>query len=148
MRKLFLLHFLFLSCFAFSQSVKLTKEERKQERKNIDSLFIVYSLPVNVGLAKDFFNEELKDSITEIFKKKGYECPGYPAVGNLITEKMFNFLPSPATDKERYKETMEKVAKDQSYYFTLMELADPFLQSVTLSSENNDAGESLINVKR
>ena len=61
---------------------------------------------------------------------------------------MFDFLPSPVTGKERYKETMEKVAKDQSYYFTLMELADPFLQSITLSSENNDAGEGLISVKR
>jgi hypothetical protein len=148
MRKLFLLYFLFLSCFAFSQSVKPTKADRKQERKNIDSLFIVYSLPVNVGLAKDFFNEELKDSITGIFKKKGYECPGYPAVGNLIKEKMLDFLPSPVTEREKYKETMEKVAKDKNYYFTLMGLADPFLQSIELSSEKNDAGESFINVKR
>ena len=75
MRKLLVLHFLFLSCFAFSQSAKPTKSERKQEQKNIDSLFIVYSLPVNVGLAKDFFNEELKDSITEIFKRKGMNAP-------------------------------------------------------------------------
>lgn len=146
--KIAILFFIFGQTTSVGQSAKPTKAEKKQELKNIDSLFIVYSLPITVETTSAVFNVQLKDSIIEILKNKKYQCPGYPIVGNLITEKMFDFLPSPVTDSERYLEIMGKAAKDRSYYFGLMELADPFLQSVTLSSEINDAGMSFIIVKR
>lgn len=133
---------------SIGQSVKLTKEERKQERKNIDSLFIVHSLPIDVLTTKEFVYTALKDSVIEILKSKKYECPKPSIIKSLIADNMFAFLPSPVTEKEKYLETMEKVAKDKSYYFTLMELADPFLQNIVLSSEKNDLGIDLIIVKR
>ena len=145
-----ILIFFFIFCQKVSigqSSKKLTKEERKQEQKNIDSLFIVQSLPIKFENAKDFPFVKLKDSIITILNKKGFDCPNEATIKSLMLEKMLDFLPSP-TEKERYKEVMEKVAKDNSYYFKLMELADPFLQTAELSLEKNKAGVSFISVKR
>jgi len=122
--------------------------QRKQKRKNIDSLFIVYSLPVSVGLSKNYFNNELKDSIAAIIIRKGYDYPDSFRIVTLFKEKIFAFLPSPVTEKERFKEVMEKAAKDQNYIWSLAEQAEPFLQRIILSAMQNDAGEYMIIVNR
>lgn len=130
------------------QAKKMSKEEKRQERINIDSLFIVHSLPIDVLTAKEFTYLALKDSVVKILENRNYICANPSSVKKLIVENMFAFLPNPATDIERYKETMDRVAKDRSYYFELMELAEPFLQNINLSSMSNDSGEVVIVVKR
>ena len=47
--------FTFWQINSYCQSSKLTKEEKKQERKDIDSLYIVKSLPLNVALTNGCF---------------------------------------------------------------------------------------------
>lgn len=139
-----------LFCFQITtigQSVKLTKEEKKQERRNIDSLFIVYSLPIDIEAAKGFPYLDLRDSVIENLKSKGYNCPGNPAVANLIKEKMMDFLPSPF-DREKYSETMEKIARDKNYVLQLLEQADPFMQRIELVHEKDENETNIIRVKR
>lgn len=136
----------FCSTFATGQSTKPTKAERKQEQKNIDSLILVKSLPIDIEATGDFPNLELRDSVTETLKKKGYECPGYPAVGNLIKERMFDFLPSPHDN--RYGEIVERMAKDKNYFFQVLEAADPFMQKIELKQEKDINGVTFIRIKR
>ena len=137
----------FCQTTVIGQRVKLTKEEKKQERRNIDSLFIVYSLPIDIEATGDFSYFELRDSIIATLKKKKYDCPGYPTVGNLIREKMMDFLPS-HFDTEKYKETMERIAKDKNYVFQLLEEADPFMQRIELLQEKVGSGITFIRIKR
>lgn len=128
------------------QFTKLTKEERKQERKYMDSLFVIYSLPIDIEATSGFFNLPIRDSVIEILKRKGYDCPGQPTVGNLIKEKMMDFLPSPY-DKN-YSETMDKIGKDKNYVLQLLEQSEPFMQRIELIQGQDDSGKIFVRVKR
>jgi len=139
---------IFCQTTSIGQSKKLTKEERKQEQKNIDSLFIVNSLPVSIALRTGFSDSKLKDSITQIFIANNFRCLNEEESSSMIKENMFSFMPSVLTQKERYLEVMEKVMNDKTYYDRLMAEADPFMQGVYISMEKTDTGIATVNVKR
>jgi hypothetical protein len=65
-----------ISCFVIvcklptaAQSVTSSKAIKKQEKSDIDSLFLVYSLPINVSY-NNFTQPDISDSLIALLKGK------------------------------------------------------------------------------
>jgi hypothetical protein len=127
---------------------KLTKEERRQQKSDTDSLFIIKTLPITISLGQNLQNADIKDSIEFILKLNGYKLPDEQGIKKIITTNALSHLPNPALEQDRFSEEMQKVARDNNYYFELLEKADPFLQAVKISFENGDSNISIIKVMR
>jgi hypothetical protein len=132
----------FFSCCSIAttaQSVKLTKEEKRQERKNIDSLFLVRSLPVFITAKDSLFRIDLQILLADSLKARKFECITYEQQ-NDITKKFFSDIFA-VNDKKRMLENLEKIKNDKEYFIKEMRIAPKVSQTVQLSpcANNNDS---------
>ena len=131
---------------AAAQSVTSSKAIRKQEKADIDSLFIVYSLPINVSYTNNFTQPGIADSLIVLLKRKKYKYLDSSAYVQLFKTKLNELIPM--NDIEGMREVVAKTQSDKNYYINKVEFADPFAQQIQLSFLKKDSDINYINVKR
>jgi hypothetical protein len=129
-----------------AQSGKELKAIKKEEKKDLDSLFLVYSLPVCVTHSKNFTEIGIEDSLIALLKEKKYKHINTSDYEKLVKTKLAESMPS--MDPEGIKEMINKTERDKYYYVNLIESGDPYAQNLQLSFLKNDSGINYINVKR
>ncbi|MCW3075059.1 MAG: hypothetical protein JWP69_2128 [Flaviaesturariibacter sp.] len=118
---------------------------RKEEKADMDSLYIVHSLPISVSHSTNFKQTAIHDSLVVFLKERKYKPLDEEAFKQLLGAKMMET--SLAANQERAKEMLQKM-KTEEDYFRLLESTPPYLQLVQLSFLKNDAGLNSINVRR
>lgn len=131
---------------ATAQSVTSSKAIKKQEKADIDSLFIVYSLPINVSYTNNFTEPDIADSLIALLKRKKYKYIDSSAYVQLFKAKLNELMPM--NDIEGMREVVAKTKADKNYYINKVESADPFAQQIQLSFLKKDSGINYINVRR
>ena len=129
-----------------SQSGNSKAAAKKQEQKDKDSLFIVYSLPIYVSHSDNFYRVDIKDSLIELLKQRKYNHLDQSAYEALFRAKQFEVIPS--NDPNRMHEVLEKIKNDKTYFYQLLDAADPYLQLIQLSFLKKDSGLNYINIRR
>jgi hypothetical protein len=144
-----------ISCFAIAcklpataQSVTSSKAIKKQEKSDIDSLFLVYSMPINVSYNDNFKQRDIADSLIALLKRKKYKYIDSSAYAQLFKVKFEELTGLGSGDLEGMKEFISKSQSDKNYYINKIQSADPFAQQIQLSFLKNDSGINYINVRR
>ena len=133
---------------AAAQSVTSSKAIKKQEKSDIDSLFIVYSLPINVSCNNNFIQRDIADSLIALLKRKKYKYLDSSAYAQLFKVKLEELTGIGTGDVEKMKEFVAKSQSDKNYYVNKIQSADPFAQQIQLSFLKKDSGIIYINVRR
>jgi hypothetical protein len=133
---------------ASAQSVTSSKAIKKQEKSDIDSLFLVYSLPINVSYTDNFTKRDISDSLIALLKRKKYKYLDSSAYAQLFKDKFAEMTGLGSGDLEAMKEFLSKSQSDKNYYINKIQSADPFAQQIQLSFLKNDSGINYINVRR
>lgn len=128
------------------QSVSVPMSSKKEEKKDIDSLFIVYSLPIHVSYNNNFTEPDKADSLIALLKRKKYKYLEKSAYVELFTTKLMELKLIPGS--EGVTEALANLRKDKNYYIDKVQSADPFAQEIQLSFFKKDSGINYINVKR
>jgi hypothetical protein len=129
-----------------TQSVKNSRTIKKEEKADIDSLFIVYSLPIKVSYTNNFTQPDIADSLIALLKRKKYKYPDSSAYAQLSKAKLMEIIPM--NNIEDMREIIAKRESDKNYYTKKAESADPFAQEIQLSFLTKDSGINYINVRR
>lgn len=135
-----------ITLMACGSSSKTTSSIKKQEQKDLDSLFIINSLPINVIFSKDFTRFDIQDSLIKLLKERKYKCPDKSANEALFKAKQFEMFQT--NDPVRLSEMIEKGQNDKNYLRNLLEAADPYVQNIVVSFLKNESGINYINVRR
>jgi hypothetical protein len=130
-----------------AQSVTSSKAIKKQEKSDIDSLFIVYSLPINVS-CNNFTQPDIADSLIALLKRKRYKYIDSSAFAQLFKVKLEELTGLGSGDVEKMKEFVAKSQSDKNYYINKIQSADPFSQQIQLTFLKKDSGINYINVRR
>jgi hypothetical protein len=133
---------------ATAQSVTSSKAIKKQEKTDIDSLFLVYSLPINVSYNNNFTRRDIADSLIALLKRKKYKYIDSSAFGQLFKVKFEELTGLGSDDLEGLKEFISKSQSDKNYYINKIQSADPFAQQIQLSFLKKDSDINYINVRR
>jgi hypothetical protein len=133
---------------ASAQSVSSSKAIKKQEKSDIDSLFLVYSLPINVSCNNTFIQRDIADSLIALLKRKKYKYIDSSAYAQLFKVKLEELTGIGTSDVEKMKEFVAKSQSDKNYYVNKIQSADPFAQQIQLSFLKEDSGINYINVRR
>jgi|GEM_PF-2078948 len=133
---------------AAAQSVTSSKAIKKQEKTDIDSLFLVYSLPINVSYNNNFTQRDIADSLISLLKRKKYKYIDSSAFAQLFKVKLEELTGIGGGDVERMREFVAKSQSDKNYYVNKIQSADPFSQQIQLSFFKKDSGINYINVRR
>ena len=120
--------------------------DKKQEQKDLDSLYIISSLPINVIFSKDFTLFDLQDSLIKLLKERKYKYLDKSANEALFKAKQFE--PLQTNDPVRMREMIDKGQNDKNYLKNLMLDADPYVQNIVISFLKNESGINYINVIR
>ncbi len=120
---------------------------KKEEQKDIDSLFIVYSLPINVSHINNFMQPDIADSLIALLKRKEYKYLEKSAYEQLFKAKLMDLM-LPIPGSEGVTEALAKFQSDKNYFNNKLQSADPFAQQIQLSFLKKDSGINYINVKR
>jgi len=131
---------------AAAQSVTSSKAIKKQEKADIDSLFIVYSLPINVSYTNNLTQPDIADSLIALLKRKKYKYLDSSAYAQLFKTKLNELIGW--DDLEGMKEYLAKTQSDKNYYINKVQSADPFAQQIQLSFLKKDSSVNYINVRR
>jgi hypothetical protein len=144
-----------ISCFviacelpASAQSGTSSKAIKKQEKSDIDSLYLVYSLPISVSYTNNFTQRDIADSLIALLKRKKYKYIDSSTFAQLFKEKFAEMTGLRSGDLEGMKEFISKSQSDKNYYINKILSADPFSQQIQLSFLKNDSGINYINVRR
>jgi len=129
-----------------TQSFKNSRTIKKEEKADIDSLFIIYSLPINVSYTNNFTQPDIPDSLIALLKRKKYKYLDSSAYAQLYKAKLMELMPM--NDIKDMREILSKRESDKNYYTKKAETADPFAQQIRLSFLKNDSGINYINVRR
>ena len=129
-----------------TQSVKNSRTIKKEEKADIDSLFIVYSLPINVSYTNNFTQTDIADSLIALLKRKKYKYLDSSAYAQLFKAKLNELIGW--NDLEGMREFLAKTQSDKNYYINKIQSADPFAQRIQLSFLKKDAGINYINIRR
>ena len=129
-----------------SQSGNSKAAAKKQEQKDIDSLFIIYSLPIHVSYTNNFTQFDIADSLIALLKRKKYKYLEKSAYEQLFKTKLNELIPMNTIEEMR--EVVAKTQSDKNYYIKKVESADPFAQQIQLSFLKKDSGINYINVRR
>ena len=145
-----IISFFVLACKlpAYAQSGTSSKAIKKQEKSDIDSLFIVYSLPINVSCNNNFIQLGIADSLIALLKRKKYKYLDSSAYAQLFKVKLEELTGIGTSDVEKIKEFVAKSQSDKNYYVNKIQSADPFAQQIQLSFLKKDSGLNYINVRR
>lgn len=130
-----------------AQPVKDRKTLKKQEKADIDSLFIVYSIPINVSYSNDFTQPGIADSLIALIQRKKYKYMDSTTSAELFKTKLAELFPKPG-DIEGMREFIAKAQSDKNYYADKFRSAEPFVQQIQLSFLKKDSGITYINVQR
>ena len=133
---------------ASAQSVTNSKAIKKQERSDIDSLFLVYSLPINVSCNNTSIQRDIADSLIALLKRKKYKYLDSSAYAQLFKVKLEELTGMGTGDVEKMREFVAKSQSDKNYYINKIQSADPFAQQIQLSFMKKDSGINYIYVKR
>ena len=133
---------------AAAQSLTSSKAIKKQEKSDIDSLYIVYSLPINVSSNNNFPQRDIVDSLVALLKRKKYKYIDSSAYAQLFKVKLEELTGIGGGDMERMREFVAKSQSDKNYYVNKIQSADPFAQQIQLSFLKKDSGLNYINVRR
>jgi hypothetical protein len=144
-----------ISCFviacelpASAQSITNSKAIKKQEKSDIDSLFLVYSLPINVSYTDNFTKRDISDSLIALLKRKKYKYLDSSAYAQLFKLKFEELTGLGSGDLEGMKEFIAKTQSDKNYYVNKIQSSDPFAQQIQLSFLKKDSDKNYINVRR
>jgi len=130
-----------------AQSVKdLKKATKKKEKANIDSLFIVYSLPINVSYTNDFTQPGIADSLIALLKRRKYQYLDSSANAELFKARLNELLGG--KNPEEMREIIAKTQSDKNYLINKVQSADPFSQQIQLSFLKKDFDINYISVRR
>jgi len=130
-----------------AQSVKDSRRDiKKQEQADIDSLFIVYSLPINVSYNNNFTQPDIADSLIALLKRKKYKYLDSSSYAQLFKAKLNELLGW--NDLEGMREFIARTQSDKNYYINKVQSADPFAQQIQLSFLKKDSSVNYINVRR
>ena len=135
-----------ITLMACGSSSKTTSSIKKQEQKDLDSLFIISSLPINLIFSKDFPLFDLQDSLIKLLKERKYKYLDKSANEALFKAKQLEALLT--NDPVRMREMIEKGQNDKNYLKNLMLEADPYLQTIVVSFLKNESGINYFNVIR
>ncbi len=130
-----------------AQSVTDRKAIKKQEKADIDSLFLVYSLPINISYGNDFAQPGIADSLIALIQRKKYKYIDSTASAELFKAKLAEIFPKPG-DIEGVREFIAKSQSDKNYYVDKIRSSDPFAQQIQLSYLKKESGINYTNVKR
>ena len=130
-----------------AQSVTDRKAIKKQEKADIDSLFLVYSIPINISYSNDFTQPGIADSLIALIQRKKYKYIDSTASAELFKAKLAELFPKPG-DIEGMREFVAKTQSDKNYYVDKIQSSDPFAQKIQLSFLKKDSDINYINVKR
>lgn len=130
----------------FAQSGKELKAIRKEEKRDLDSLFLVYSLPVYITVSKNFTEIGIEDSLIALLRERKYKRINNSDFEQLFKIKFAEIMPK--TDPASIKETIKNRERDKDYFLNLIASADPFAQQIKLSFLKRDSGINCINIKR
>ena len=133
---------------AAAQSVTSSKAIKKQEKSDIDSLFIVYSLPINVSCNNNFIQRDIADSLIALLKRKKYKYLDRSAYAQLFKVRLEELTGIGTGDVEKMKEFVAKSQSDKNYYVNKIQSADPFSQQIQLSFLKKDSDINYVNVRR
>lgn len=144
-----------ISCFfiiAFklplsAQPGKDRKALKKQEKADIDSLFLVQSLPINVLHTTINPTPGITDSLIALLKRKKYNYIDSLAYAQLFKAKLSELMPA-AGDLQGMREFIANTQSDKNYYANKIESADPFAQRIQISFVKKESGINYINVRR
>ena len=128
------------------QSASSHISNKKQEQKDLDSLFIITTLPINVIFSKDFTLFDLQDSLIKLLKERKYKYLDKSANEALFKAKQFEMFQT--NDPVRLSEMIEKGQNDKNYLRNLLEAADPYGQNIVVSFLKKDSGINYFNVRR
>ena len=129
-----------------TQSVTSSRTIKKEEKADIDSLFIVYSLPINVSYTNNFTQLDIADSLIALLKRKKYIYLEKSDYDKFLKTKIMELIPM--TDLEGMRDVQAKLQSDKNYYSNKVQSADPFSQQIQLSLLKKDSGINYINVRR
>ena len=130
-----------------AQSVKDSKKAiKKKEKADIDSLFIVYSLPINVSYTNTFKHVGVADSLIALLKRRKYQYLDSSSYAELFKSKL-NELTG-WNDLEGMREFVVRTQSDKNYYVDKIRSANPFAQRIQLSFLKTDSGINYIHVRR
>lgn len=120
---------------------------RKQERKNIDSLLLVHSLPVRVEAARtdSLFRMDIQTLLRDSLKARKFESLNYDEAAE-ISKKYFTDLFG-VNNKQRMLDNLENIQKDKDYFIKESEFAKPLMQSLEISACSIES-DSCIVIKR
>jgi hypothetical protein len=129
-----------------AQSNADSRTLKKEQKGDIDSLFIVSSLPINVSYAENFTRPDVADSLIALLKRKKYKYLDSFAYSQLFKEKLIELVPMNSI--EGMREMQANLKYDKNYYIDKVQAADPFAQQIQLSFFRADADLNYINIKR
>jgi hypothetical protein len=129
-----------------TQSITDSRTIKKEQKADIDSLFIVYSVPIYVSYTDNFTRPEIADSLIALLKRRKYKCIDSSAYVQLYREKIMELMPTNSI--EGMREMQAKLQYDKNYYTNKFQSADPFAQQIQLSFSKTDSGMNYINVRR
>ncbi len=129
-----------------TQSVTDSRTIKKAEKADIDSLFIVYSLPIYVSYTNNFTQPDIADSLIALLKREKYKYLDSLAYYQLFKTKLNELIAW--NNLEGMREFVAKTESDKNYYVNKVQSADPFAQQLQLSFLKKDSGINYINVRR
>src|SRR5688572_10519839 len=145
-----IINFFVMACKlpASAQSGTSSKAIKKQEKSDIDSLFLVYSLPINVSCNNNFTQRDIADTLIALLKRKKYKYIDSSDYAQLFKVKLEELTGIGGGDMEKMREFVAKSQSDKNYYVNKIQSADPFAQQIQLSFFKKDSGINYINVRR
>jgi len=125
-----------------SQFVTSNTSSKKQEQKDIDSLLLVHSLPVRIAARDSIFRMDIQVLLNDSLKARKFECINYQDAATLFKKNIDDLFG--VNNKQRMLDNMEKVKKDKQYLLKEIEYAQPFMQSIEISSCNTESTNCIV----
>jgi len=129
-----------------AQSGKELRAIKKEEKGDLDSLFLVYSLPIYVTHSKNFNQIGVEDSLIALLKEKKYKYINTSEYEQLFKTKLAELMLG-RMDPQGIKEAIKNIERDKNYYVNLVASADPYAQHIELSFLKKDSVINYIKVK-
>ncbi len=121
----------FYSCVAPNKAENTAAKAgaaRKDDRKKIDSLVLVHSLPIYLSTGNPLFNLEIKVALLDSLKKRGYKIISQDENNGLF--KAFIMEKAGIGDPDKIAKAAESIRRGEQYFQKAFETGDPFSQMI------------------
>jgi hypothetical protein len=133
---------LLISALISCSSSKINSSVRKQERKDIESLLLVRSLPVRISAKDSLFRRDIQILLHDRLKAKKFECLNREDANDLSKKYYENLFG--VNNKQRILDNIENIKKDKEYFLKEVEFARPYMQSVEISACSTESANCII----